>query len=73
MQVTIYGDSSLVAGTIIQLNLKEAGAPERKNQGSMYSGNWYVTKVEHIYDKMLFNTKLTVVKDGLDFKHSERV
>tara|TARA_R100001377_G_scaffold27644_1_gene14836 strand:+ start:857 stop:2206 length:1350 start_codon:yes stop_codon:yes gene_type:complete len=72
MIVSIHGDSSLVPGTVIQINLKESGAPERKTQGSMYSGNWYVTKVEHIYDKTIFNTKLTVVKDGLDFEHGEK-
>ena len=73
MIVSIHGDSSIAAGSVIKLNLKEAGAPETKHGGSMYSGNWYVTKVEHIYDNENFNTRLTVVKDGLDFLHSERV
>ena len=73
MEITIHGDSSIIAGTVIQINLPESGAPERKISGSMYSGNWYITRVEHVFDKMVFNTKLTVVKDGLDFKHGERV
>ena len=73
MSVTIHGDSSIAAGSVIRINLKESGGPERKSSGSMYSGNWFVTKVDHIYDQEVFNTRLTVVKDGLDFLHSERV
>ena len=73
MEISIHGDSSIVAGSVIQINLPEAGAAHNKLAGSMYSGNWYITRVEHIFDKMVFNTKLTVVKDGLDFKHGERV
>ena len=73
LAIVIHGDTSMVAGTVINIQLKEAGAPEKKQRGSMYSGNWYITRVEHIFDKMVFNTKLTVVKDGLDFKHGERV
>ena len=72
MLVTIHGDSSIVAGSVIQLNLKEPGAPQTKDGNSMYSGSWYITKVEHIFDKMVYNTRLTVVKDGLDFIHGER-
>ena len=37
----------------------------------MYSGKWFVTNCSHICDNGVFNTRLTVVKDGLDFKHSE--
>ena len=69
--IVIHGDTSMVAGTVINIQLKEAGAPEKKQRGSMYSGNWYVTKVEHIVDNNVHNTRLTVVKDGLEFTHSE--
>jgi hypothetical protein len=60
----------MTAGSVIKINLKESGAPEKKSRGSMYSGNWFVTAVDHIADKGKFNTQLTIVKDGLDFKHA---
>jgi len=70
-KLVIHGDSSMKPGTVINIKLKEAGAPHNKYRGSMYSGNWYVTKCAHICDNGVFNTRLTVVKDGLDFLHSE--
>lgn len=70
LKIIINGDSSMTAGSVIKLNLKESGAPEKKSRGSMYSGNWFVTSVDHIADKGKFNTQLTIVKDGLDFKHA---
>jgi len=70
-ELVIHGDSSMVPGTVIRIKLKEAGASNQKQSGSMYSGKWFVTNCSHICDNGVFNTRLTVVKDGLDFKHSE--
>jgi len=69
-RITVNGDTRLTAGRIIKLKLKEAGAPEKKSKGSMYSGNWMVTECEHVVDRGLFVTRLVIVKDGLDFKHT---
>jgi hypothetical protein len=71
LNIVINGDSSMTAGSVIKIKLKESGAPEKKTKGSMYSGNWYVTEVAHICDNGVFNTKLTISKDGLDFTHGE--
>jgi len=71
LKVVINGDSSMTAGSVIKIKLKESGAPEKKTKGSMYSGNWYVTEVDHICDNGVFNTTLSISKDGLDFTHGE--
>jgi hypothetical protein len=71
LQIVINGDSSMTVGEVIKLDLKESGAQENKQRGSMYSGSWLITKCDHIADNGLFNTKLTIVKDGLKFTHSE--
>ena len=71
MNITINGDSSMTAGSVIEIKLKESGAPEKKSEGSSYGGNWFITSCNHVVDNGVFNTRLTVVKDGLDFKHSK--
>ena len=71
--ISVNGDSSLSVGKVIKLKLKEPGAPEKKPKGSMYSGNWLITECEHVCDRGLFVTRLTIVKDGLDFTHKESV
>ena len=73
LQIVINGDSSITVGSVIKLTLKESGAPEKKQRGSMYSGLWLITKCDHVADNGLFNTKLTIVKDGLNFTHSEGI
>ena len=72
LNIVINGDSSMTVGSVIKLNLKESGAPEKKQKGSMYSGSWLITKCVHNADKGLFNTTLTIVKDGLKFKHESK-
>ena len=73
LQIVINGDSSTTVGSVIKLTLKESGAPEKKQRGSMYSGLWLITKCDHVADNGIFNTKLTIVKDGLNFTHSEGI
>ena len=70
--IVVNGDSSLTAGKVITLDIKEAGAPVKKNKGSMYSGNWMIINCEHICDRDLFTTRLTIVRDGLKFTHGEK-
>jgi len=69
--IVVNGDSSLTAGKVITLDLKEAGAPAKKSRGSMYSGSWMIIGCEHICDRDLFTTRLTIVKDGLKFTHGD--
>ena len=71
--IVINGDTSITVGSVIKLDLKEAGAPEKKQRGSIYSGSWLITQCDHIADNGLFNTKLTIVKDGLKFTHDEGI
>lgn len=70
-QIVINGNTNVQPGSVIKLELKEAGAKREKPLGSIYSGKWFVTDVNHICDRGIHNTSLTIVKDGLDFVHDK--
>ena len=69
--IVVNGDTRLQVGETIKLELKEASAKSEKPMGSMYSGRWFIVNLVHICDKGLHTTKLTIIKDGLHFKHEK--
>jgi hypothetical protein len=71
-EATVHGNTELNVGRCIKLNLRETGVTTHKPKGSMYSGLWFITDLQHIIDKTAFKTKLTLVKDSPEFLHVDK-
>ena len=71
-QITVYGDTNLNVGQVINLDFIESGTKEVK-EPSIYGGFYFITDLIHTFDKEKFNTKLSIAKDSLDTVHTEGV
>ena len=72
LEATVFGNTELNVGRCIRLKLREAGVTTHKPRGSMYSGLWFITDLQHILSKDRFVTKLTLVKDSPEFLHVDK-
>ena len=68
--ITIYGDTSMNAGDVIDIQMPSATVETiEKDQLSMYGGLWFVTAVSHVFDHAQMTTAVEIQKSGLDFLH----
>ena len=66
LQITVPGDTELVAGDIINVRLDEANVTTQDNPvESRYSGYWFVVEVKHVIDPSEIVTVLTIMKDSV--------
>ena len=65
LSITVYGDSELNVGDVIEINLVESGTSGDRTQ-SIYSGSWLVQALTHVCDNEKFNTTLSLSKGGLE-------
>lgn len=66
ISITVYGDTELNVGDVIELELPETGTSGDRNS-SVYSGSWLIQALTHVCDNEKFNTTLSLSKGGLEY------